>query len=133
MNIVDFPGQPSVGCLVSTGCPGSGTNSHESEAVLAATSVARGDAVSESSRQPPSQQLAFINTNIQVEAKLPETAQQCRPNMINCELAASKAAGQNGGGRLLGIDGRCFKNEQMALERTSRRIPAILSWDDIAM
>ena len=49
----------------------------------------------------------------------------------DCEIAASQAAGQSdGGGRVLGTDGSCFKHEQMALERTCRRIPAILRWDD---
>ena len=42
-----------------------------------------------------------------------------------------QAASQSDGtGRILGIDGRCFKNEQMALVRTCRRIPVILSWND---
>ena len=40
LNIADFPGQLSAGCLVLTGCPVSGTGSHESEAVLSVTSVA---------------------------------------------------------------------------------------------
>ena len=118
LNIADMLGQPSVCCLFSTGCPVSRTDSHESEAVLSVTSVARRDAVSDSSRQPPSQQLAFIYTNIQLEAKPPvaaesierlETAHQCSPDVIDCELAASQAASQSdGSGRVLGIDGSCF-------------------------
>ena len=108
LNFADFPRQPSVGCLVSTGCPVSGTDSHESEAVLSVTSEARGDAVSDSSRQPPSQQLAFINTNMQLEAKPPETAQQYSPNVIDRELAASQAAGQSGPVTQVAHDDRLF-------------------------
>ena len=39
LNIADLPGQPSVGCLVLTGCPDVGTELHESEAELSVTSV----------------------------------------------------------------------------------------------
>ena len=51
--------------------------------------------------------------------------------MIDCELTALQAASKSDGtGRILGMDSRCFKNEQMALVRTCRRIPVILSRND---
>ena len=140
LNIADLPGQPSVGCLFLTGCPVLGTELHESEAGFSVTSVTGGDAVSDSSSKLPAQHLAFINTNILSQANSPgaresieriETACQCSSEMIDCELTALQAASQSDGtGRLLGIDGRCFKHEQMALVRTCRRIPVILSWKD---
>ena len=48
LNIADMPGQPSVGCLVLTGCPVVRTELHESEAELSVTSVPGGDAVGDS-------------------------------------------------------------------------------------
>ena len=103
MNIADLPGQQSVGCPVL------GTELHESEAELSVTSVTGGDAVSDSNSQLPSQHLAFINTNI---------------------LSEQTASQSDGTGRILGMDSRCCKNEQMALVRTCRCIPRILSWKD---
>ena len=96
------------------------------------TSVTGGDAVSDFNSQFPSQHLAFINTNILSEANSPganiETASQCSPD---CELAALQTASQSDGtGRILGMDCHCCKNEQMALVRTCRYIPRILSWKD---
>ena len=93
MNIAaDLPGQPSVGCLVSTGCHVSGTGLHECEAVLSVTSVAGGNAVSDSSRQLPSQQLAFIieaTPRVAAESvERLEKTQQSSPDVIDCELAA---------------------------------------------
>ena len=108
------------------------TELHESEAGWSVTSV--------TSSQLPSQHLAFINTTILSEANSPgasesikriETACQCSPKVIDCELTALQAAGQSDGtGRILGMDSRCFKNKQMALVRTCKRIPVILSWKD---
>ena len=44
--------------------------------------------------------------------------------MIDSELTALQAACQSdGAGRVLGMDSRCCKNEQMALVRTGRRLP----------
>ena len=134
LNIADLPEQPSVGCHVL------GTELHESEAGLSVTSVTGGDAVSDSSSQLPSQHLAFINTNILSEANSPgaeessgriETACQCSPEVIDCEFTDLQAASQTDGtGRILGIDGRGLKDEQMALVRTCRRMPVILGWND---
>ena len=134
LNIADLPGQPSVGCYVLE------TELHESEAGLSVTSVTGGDAVSDSNSQLPSQHLAFINTNILSEANSPraresieriEMACQCSPEVIDCELTALQAASQSdGAGCILGMDSRCFKNEQMTLVRTCRRISVILSWND---
>ena len=134
LNTADLPGQPSVGCSVLE------TELYESEAGLSVTSVTGGDAVSDSNSQLPSQHLAFINTNILSEANSTgaresiehiETACQCSLEVIDCELTALQAASQSDGtGRILGMDSRCFKNEQMALVRTCRRIPVILSWND---
>ena len=51
--------------------------------------------------------------------------------MINWELANLQAASQSDvTGRILEIDGRGCKYEQMALVRTCRRISRILSWND---
>ena len=51
--------------------------------------------------------------------------------MIDCELTALQTARQTDGTeRILGMDSRCCKNEQMALVRTSGRLPRILSWND---
>ena len=51
--------------------------------------------------------------------------------MIDCEITALQTASQiDGTGRVLGIDSRGFKNEQMARVRTFRRIPVILGLND---
>ena len=57
LNIADLPGQPSVGCSVLE------TELHDSEAGWSVTSV--------TSRELPSQHLAFININILSEANSP--------------------------------------------------------------
>ena len=125
LNIADLPGQQSVGCPVL------GTELHESEAELSVMSVTGADAVGDSNSQLPSQPLAFINTNTLSEENSPganiETACQCSPEVIDSELTALQTASQSDGtGRVLGMDSRCCKNEQMALMRTCRRIPVIL-------
>ena len=104
LNITDLPGQPSVGCPVLR------TALDESEAGFSVTSVTVGDAVSDSSSQLPFQHLAFINTNILSETNSPgaresieriETACQCSPEVIDCELTALQADCQsNGTGRI---------------------------------
>ena len=134
LNIADLPGQQSVSCPVL------GTELHESEAGLSVTSVIAGDAVSDSSSQLPSQHLALINTNILSEANSPgaresseriESACQCSPEVIDCELTALQAACQSDGtGRIRGMDSRCLKNKQMAHVRTSKHIQVILGWND---
>ena len=125
LNIADFPGQPSVGCLVLTGCPDVGTELHESEAELSVTSVTGRDAVGDYNSQLPSQHLAFINTNNLSEANSPEARES-----IDGELTALQAASQSDGtGRVPGMDSRGFKKEQMARVRTCRCIPRILSFE----
>ena len=89
LNIADLPEQPSIGCLVLTGCPDVGTELHESEAELSVTSVTVGDAVGHHNSQLPSQHLAFINTNILSEANSPEARES-----IDGELTALQAASQ---------------------------------------
>ena len=98
LNIAYLPGQPSVGCPIL------GTELHESEAELSVTSVTGGGAVSDSNSQLPSQHLAFTNTNILLEANSPgaeesneriESACQCSPEVIDCELAALQTASQS--------------------------------------
>ena len=100
------------------GCPVVGTELHESEAELSVTLVTGGDAVGDSNCQLPSQHLAIINTKSLSEANSPganiETACQCSPEVIDSELTALQGAYQsNGTGRVLGMDSRGFKNEQM--------------------
>ena len=134
LNSADLPGQPSVGCPVLE------TELHESEAELSVTSVTGGDAVSDSSSQLPSQLLTITNTNILSEANSPggeesseriETACQYSPEVIDCEFSDLQAASQSDGtGRILGIDGRGLKDEQMAHVRTCRSLPVILGWND---
>ena len=129
MIIADLPGQQSVGCPVV------GTELHESEAELSATSMTGGDAVGDSNSQLPSQYLAFIHTNTLSEANSPganiKTSCQGSPEMIDSELTALQTASQSDGTeRVLGMDSRCCKNEQMARVRTCRCIPSILSWKD---
>ena len=53
-NIADLPRQPSGSCLVPTGCPVDGADSHECEAVSLVTSEAREKADSDASWQTPS-------------------------------------------------------------------------------
>ena len=79
--------------------------------------------------------MAFINTNILSEANSLganiETACQCSPEVIDCELTALQTGSQSDGtGRILGMDSRCSNNEQMVLVRTCRCIRRILSWND---
>ena len=105
---------------------------HESEAGLSVTSV--------TSSQLPPQHLAFISTNILSEANSPgarksieriDTACQCSPEVIDCELTALQADCQSEGtGRIQEMNSRCFKSKQMALVRTCKRIPVIFSWKD---
>ena len=133
LDIADLPGQPSVGCLVLTGCPIVGTELHESEAEFSVTPLTGGDAVGDSNSQLLSQHLALINTNTLSEANSPganiETACQCSPEVIDGELTALQASSQSDGtGRVLGMDSRGFENERMTRVRTCRRIPVILDW-----